>query len=197
MKLPTLPIETDRLLLRAFAPGDIEAVAAYHALPEAQRFRDARVRSRADVEEALDAMRAERALNRPGDMLSLAVVRRSDDRLVGQVGLRWHDATAAQGELRFVFNPIFRSQGYAGEAVRAMLDLGFADFDLHRIFTRCDARNQAIARMLKSLGMRLEAHYREHALFRGEWDEELHFAVLDREWRSANHPAALAFHRVA
>ena len=30
--------------------------------------------------------------------------------------------------------------------------------------------------------MRLEAHYREHALFQGEWDEELHFAILDREW---------------
>lgn len=197
MTSPTLPIETDRLLLRAFEPGDIEAVAAYHALPEAQRFRGARVRSRADVQEALDTMLAERALNRPGDMLSLAAVRRNDAQLVGQVALRWHDATAAQGELRFVFNPAFQRQGYASEAVRAMLDFGFADVDLHRIFTRCDARNQAVARMLKSLGMRLEAHYREHALFQGEWDEELHFAILDREWRRANQATALPFHRVA
>ncbi|UXN72481.1 GNAT family N-acetyltransferase [Devosia sp. A8/3-2] len=35
---------------------------------------------------------------------------------------------------------------------------------------------------MQNMGMRLEAHYREHALFRGEWDEELHFAMLDREW---------------
>ena len=37
--------------------------------------------------------------------------------------------------------------------------------------------------LLKGIGMRLEAHYREHALFQGEWDEELHFAILDREWK--------------
>ena len=34
--------------------------------------------------------------------------------------------------------------------------------------------------------MRLEAHYREHALFQGEWDEELHFAILDREWLASD-----------
>jgi RimJ/RimL family protein N-acetyltransferase len=33
--------------------------------------------------------------------------------------------------------------------------------------------------------MRLEAQYREHALFQGEWDEELHFAILDREWQAS------------
>ncbi len=52
----------------------------------------------------------------------------------------------------------------------------------HRIFARCAARNESSAKLLKRLGMRLEAHYREHALFQGEWDEELHFAILDREW---------------
>jgi RimJ/RimL family protein N-acetyltransferase len=36
---------------------------------------------------------------------------------------------------------------------------------------------------MQQMGMRLEAHYREHALFQGEWDEELHFAILDREWQ--------------
>jgi RimJ/RimL family protein N-acetyltransferase len=45
--------------------------------------------------------------------------------------------------------------------------------------------------------MRLEAHYREHALFQGEWDEELHFAILDREWRRSAKIADLSKHKVA
>ena len=116
---------------------------------------------------------------------------------MGQVSLRWTDATAGQAELRFVFNPTFRRQGYASEAVKAALDYGFANFGFHRVFARCGADNQRSARLLKALGMRLEAHYREHALFQGEWDEELHFAILDREWRRGTKVKEISRHMVA
>jgi RimJ/RimL family protein N-acetyltransferase len=197
MTSPVLPIETERLLLRTFDPSDLEAVMAYHALPEVQRYLDWKARDRIEVKTALIAMCREVALNRPGDTLSLAVERRHDGLMIGQVSLRWHDATAAQAELRFVFNPDFRRQGYAAEAARAAISLGFAEFRFHRVFARCDARSQASARLLKGLGMRLEAHYREHALFQGEWDEELHFAVLDREWQRGAKVHEFATHRVA
>lgn len=197
MTSPTLPIETERLRLRTFEKRDLEAVMAYHALPEVQRYLDWKARDQLEVKAALEAMRKDIALNRPGDSLSLAVERKSDRMMIGQVSLRWHDATAAQAELRFVFNPIYRRQGYAGEAARAAITLGFEAFEFHRIFARCDARNQASARLLKGLGMRLEAHYREHALFQGEWDEELHFAILDREWGRSSKVQEFAAHRVA
>jgi len=197
MTSPNLPIETDRLRLRTFEPADLDAVAGYYALPEHQRYLDWKARDRDEVEVALKAMCKAVALNRPGDSLLLAVQRKSDELLIGQVSLRWRDATAGQGELRFTFNPIHRRQGYAAEAVRAMLDLGFDEFGFHRIFSRCDARDERAARLFKSIGMRLEAHYREHALFQGEWDEELHFAVLDREWRRSPKVQEMAAHRVA
>jgi RimJ/RimL family protein N-acetyltransferase len=127
----------------------------------------------------------------------LAVERKSDNQVVGHVSLRWHDATAAQAELKFGFNPIYKRQGYAAEALKAALTLGFDEFDFHRIFARCDAKSQASARLLKNLGLRLEAHYREHALFQGEWDEELHFAVLDREWQRDARISEFHIHRVA
>jgi RimJ/RimL family protein N-acetyltransferase len=197
MTSPTLPIETERLRLSTFEPADLDALAAYYALPELQRYLDWKARDRLEVKAALASMCKDVALNRPGDMLSLAVRRKADDVLMGQVSLRWHDATAAQAELRFVFNPTYRRQGYAAEAARAALDLGFDEFDFHRVFARCDARNGTSARLLKGLGMRLEAHYREHALFQGEWDEELHFAILDREWQRSPKVHEFAAHRVA
>jgi len=197
MTQPTLPIDTERLRLRAFTAADLDAVTAYHALPEVQRYLDWKVRDRVEIKAALEAMRAQLSLNRPGDTLSLAVVRQSDDAVMGQVSLRWHDATAAQAELRFVFNPIYRRQGYAAEAAKAAMQLGFESFGFHRIFARCDGRNHASANLLKGLGMRLEAHFREHALFQGEWDEELHFAILDREWRRAPGVHEFRSHRIA
>ena len=183
MKFPDLPIATERLLLRGFEKFDLDPLMAYYGLPEVQRYLDWKARDRVECKAALDAMCAQRLLNRPGDTITLAVERQCDSALIGQVSLRWTDATAGQAELRFVFNPLYRRQGYATEAVRAALDIGFDAFHFHRVFARCGADNRPSARLMKGLGMRLEAHYREHALFQGDWDEELHFAVLDREWR--------------
>jgi RimJ/RimL family protein N-acetyltransferase len=182
MTLPDFPIETKRLVLRPFQKSDLEAVMQYHALPEVQRYLDWKARDRVEVKSALDAMVQQHGFQRPGDAVVLALVKREDSSLIGQVSLRWVDATAGQAELRFIIGPGHRRQGFAREAVSEMLDMGFERFGLHRIFARCSANNLGSASLLRSLGLRLEAHYREHALFQGEWDEELHFAILDREW---------------
>ncbi|MDP1731249.1 MAG: GNAT family protein [Devosia sp.] len=197
MSASDLPIETERLILRHFEKSDLDSIMAYHLLPEVQRYLDRKARDKTECKAALDGMCAQRRLHRPGDTLTLAVARKSDELLIGQASLRWTDATAGQAEVRFVFNPTFCRQGYATEAVRAAFDLGFDHFGFHRIFARCGAKNHASARLMKGLGMRLEAHYREHALFQGEWDEELHFAILDREWRRGTKVKEIPTHLVA
>ena len=197
MASPELPLETERLLLRGFEVTDLDAVLAYYDLPEVRRYLEWKARDADECRSALVAMCAQRRLNRPGDTFTLAISRRSDRAVMGQVSLIWTDATAAQAELRFVLNPLYRGQGYATEAVRAMLDCGFGDLRFHRIFARCAGKNLHSARLLERLGMRLEAHYREHAMFQGEWDEELHFAILDREWQRGSKVKELSRHLVA
>jgi RimJ/RimL family protein N-acetyltransferase len=192
----SLPLETPQLLLRTFASTDLEALSQYYALPEMQRYVELKARDRVECTEALRVLSKQITLQRPGDVLTLAIVRKYDKALLGHVSLHWYDATAAQGELRFMLNPIFRGHGYAQEAVRKIIDVAFENFSIHRIFTRCDARNNRAVKLMQRIGMRLEAHYREHALFKGEWDEELHFAVLDREWRRSDKVRELT-HRVA
>ena len=190
------PLETDRLELRLFRPSDLDAVADYFALPEVQRYLDWKVRDRKDVKSALKNLCGNINLQRPGDAISLAIVDKDTDLLIGQVTLRWQDATAGQAEIRFVINPKYKGQGFATEAVRAVIDAAFEQYRIHRVFARCDARNNRSAKLLRRLGMRLEAHYREHALFQGEWDEELHFAILDREWKRSDKVREL-HHRIA
>jgi RimJ/RimL family protein N-acetyltransferase len=197
MTVTHLPIVTERLVLRPFDRADLDEVMAYHALPDVQRYLDWKARDRVEGKQALKHLCDQTILRRPGDTLSLAIVRGSDERLMGQVSLRWSDATAQQAELRFVLNSMFRGQGYATEAARAAVDFGFDHYHVHRIFARVDGRNQASAKLLRSLGMRLEAHFREHALFQGEWDEELHFAILDREWQRSAKVADLKSRKVA
>jgi RimJ/RimL family protein N-acetyltransferase len=192
-----LPIGTERLILRPFDRTDLDAVMAYHALPDVQRYLDWKARDRVECKEALRQMCNQTILQRPGDTLALAIIREADGALMGQVSLRWADATAQQAELRFVLNSVFRGMGYATEAARAVIDFGFEHYRFHRVFARVDGRNQASAKLLRGLGMRLEAHFREHAFFQGEWDEELHFAILDREWQRSAKVQDLTKHKVA
>ena len=63
-----------------------------------------------------------------------------------------------------------------------MLRLGFEGLGLHRIIGRCDGRNAASARAMEKLGMRREAHLRENEIVKGEWTDEMVYAMLRSEW---------------
>ena len=192
-----LTIKTERLILRPFERSDFDAVLSYYSLPDVQRYLDWKARDKTEAKAAFDALRKQTRLTRPGDIITFAVVRKADGAVMGHVSLRWTDATAAQGEIRLAFGPAFRRSGYATEAVKAVITMGFADYKLHRVFAVTSGKNEASARLLKGIGMRLEAHYREHALFQGEWDEELHFAILDREWQRGAKVREISRHKVA
>lgn len=185
MTFSNLPIDTDRLLLRSFERADTPSVSRYHTLPGVQRYVERATRYPEEVAAAVEIMRGQTALQRPGDTLTMAMVRKGDRALIGHVSLHWSDATAGQGEVRFVIDPAMAGNGYLSEALSALFDLAFGHFRIHRLLVRCDGRNHHSAKLMQKLGMRLEAHYREHALFQGEWDEELHFAILDREWQAS------------
>ena len=63
-----------------------------------------------------------------------------------------------------------------------MLELAFRTYGLHRVYGRLEARNLASARVLEKLGMRREAHLVENEWVKGEWQSELVYALLAREW---------------
>ncbi len=104
--------------------------------------------------------RATRCLSRKGERLFLAMERRDSRAVIGNVSLHWLIAEHRQGEIGFVLHPDHHGQRYGREAATEMLRLGFEGLGLHRIIGRCDARNDASARLMERLGMRREAHFR-------------------------------------
>ncbi|KJS15368.1 MAG: acetyltransferase [Hoeflea sp. BRH_c9] len=178
----TIPIQTARLTLRAFTADDVDAVHEYQSLPEVARYQYWQPRSRDEV--AVEVAKWAEPDGPPEAPVSLvfAVTLKDGGALIGDTVLLFRDWEARQGEIGFSFNPAYAGQGYATEAAAALLRIGFEHFNLHRMFGRCDARNERSWRLMQRLGMRREAHFREHALFKGEWDEEFYYAMLSREW---------------
>ncbi len=107
-----------------------------------------------------------------------------DGVFVGEVGINLVSATHRCYEVGYVFLPEFQGLGFATEATRTLVDLAFATLDAHRVVARLDARNDASRHLLERLGMRCEAHLIKNEFVKGEWTDELIFAVLEDEWVS-------------
>lgn len=188
MLSPSYPIETARLVLRPFAPGDLDDLHAFHSRPDVVRYVPWDTRTREEVEAVLVEKRGRAVLREEGQSLNLAAVLRETGTVIGDCTLAWRSREHQQGEIGFVFHPDHHGRGLAREAAAELLRLGFAGLGLHRVVGRCDARNGPSARLLARLGMRQEAHLVENELFKGEWSDELVYALLDREWRAGPPP---------
>jgi RimJ/RimL family protein N-acetyltransferase len=181
---PAYPLQTQRLLLRPFAATDFDALLAIQSRADVARYLYWDPRTAAEVRETLDAKVRATAIVAEGDSLSLAAVLREGDELIGDCTLRWASAEHRQAEIGFVFHPDHHGHGYATEAAAALLALAFEELRAHRVFGRLEARNSASARVLERLGMRKEAHLVENEHIKGEWQSEVVYALLEREWAS-------------
>jgi RimJ/RimL family protein N-acetyltransferase len=177
-------IRTERLLLRRYREDDLDRLAEIQSLPEVARYVYWEPRTRAEVEPVLAKRIAETRLERDDDAVTLAVERQADGLLLGDVAIFLRSVAHRQVEVGYGFHPDAGGHGYATEATRALIDLTFKDLNAHRAFARTDARNSASAALLRRLGMRQEAHFREAEIFKGAWGDELVFAVLADEWSS-------------
>ena len=184
MLRPDYPIRTQRLILRPFAESDLEDLHAIQSLPEVARYLYWEPRDREQVRLALLSMVRGWALTAEGDVLALAVVLPPAGTVIGDVILKWSSVAHRQGEIGYVFHPRYGGQGFATEAAAAVLRLGFDDLRLHRIFGRIDGRNTASARVLERLGMRREAHFIQNEIVKGEWTDEVVYALTETEWRT-------------
>lgn len=178
---PALPFETERLLLRPFTRGDVDAVFAYRRREDVAQHLFDDPMTREQCTELVQTRVGQTFMLVDEDSIVLAIERREDQRLIGEVSLILRSAASRQGELGYLLHPDAQRRGYATEAAVRMLELGFAGAGMHRIYARCSAGNAPSWRLMERLGMRREAHLREHVFIKGAWAEELVYAILESE----------------
>lgn len=184
MIIVTDPIETDRLLLRPYTRDDLADYLEIRSQPDVVRYLYTDVLTREEAAKSLAGRTTMNALQREGDGMVLAAELRQTGKVIGDVSLRWMSEEHKQGDIGFVFHPDHQGKGYASEAARVMLRIGFEDIGLHRIAGECDARNSSSARLMERLGMRREAHFIENEWFKGEWGSVFVYAILHDEWKA-------------
>ncbi|MBO9534936.1 MAG: GNAT family N-acetyltransferase [Solirubrobacteraceae bacterium] len=176
------PVETERLMLRRAEPEDWAEVYAYTRLKEVADYAGGQPD---DEEEFEEKWASEMVLNR--------IVVLLDGAIIGYVMLRIYDAwaqpevrgdaAAVQAEVGYTFAPEAQGQGYATEAVRAVIDLSFGPIGLRRVTASVFTDNEPSWRLLERLGMRREAHTIADSLHRDRgWLDGYDYALLATEW---------------
>ena len=183
------PIRTPRLLLRPLTEADVDDVYAYQSLPDLVRYLRWPVRNREESREHTLKRAGFTRLENDNDGLILAAelvgANGTPGPVIGDMSVFLESGENAQIEIGWVFHPAHQGKGYATEAARAVLELAFSEIGAHRVSAHLGPENAASVALCLRLGLRLEAHFIEHEIFKGEWGDLAIYAILRREWDAA------------
>ncbi len=183
--LPTLT--TPRLRLRALVPADAPALYEIFADVEVVRYWSAPPLT--DLAGAAALQAQIEALFQARSLLQWGIVRAGEDRVLGTCTLADIDLKHQRAAIGFALGRASWGQGFAREAVQALVDFAFTELELHRLAADADPRNQRSLNLLAALGFVREGLQRECYLVMDEWQDAVLFGLLDREW-STRQPAA-------
>lgn len=176
-------LETARLILRRFRPGDENSFLEYRVAPEVMQYQGngflwftAEDAARFVLEQSSDTH------GKPDTWFQIALESKDTGALIGDLGLHTLD-DIQQAEIGFTIAPPHQNQGYAIEAVRALLHYLFIDCCLHRVIAIADVRNKPSVQLLERLGMRREGCFLQSSWNNGEYTDEYQYALLGDEYR--------------
>lgn len=174
-------IQTKRLVLRDFEETDWKSVHDYASDQEVVRYMDWGPNTEEESESFIQRALAHQK-EIPRKNFTLAIVLKATNTLIGGCGIYVSNPDNREGYIGYVLNRNFWGRGYATETAQALLEFGFNQLKLHRIFATCDPENTASARVLEKIDMRREGHFRGHKWAKGKWRNSLLYAILDYEW---------------
>lgn len=172
----TLPIETDRLILRPAHEDDLDDMHAVLSSPEATRWWSTPPHPTIDVtRDWLAAMIA-------GGGAGLDMVIERDGRVIGKAGFY------RPPDIGYILHPDHWGQGLATEALTAVLDRLFNATDHARATADVDPENAASLRVVQKLGFVRTGFAERTWNVGGEWKDSVYFALSREDWTARTRP---------
>ncbi len=200
----TLPITTERLILRRYTYHDIQDIIEFVSHPSVAKATPEIEATESGVRKYIDLQNSYQPFEQD-KCFDLAIERKEDSKVIGLLTLvcREHKqgeigyaetgyaeigyaeigyAEIGYAEIGYALGAKYRGQGYATEAARALMAYGFTSLDLHRIQADTGSDNSASWRVMERLGMRREKQLQEAIFKDGEWVDALIYGILADEW---------------
>jgi len=171
-------LETDRLYLRQHETEDAEVIYEWLNDPEIKRLT-------AESPRPLSKMKAREWLEswiKNENEVSLSVVTKKDDTLIGITALLDINTFHRSAELAIIIGEkVYWSQGYGSEVIQALLEYGFTQLNLNRIWLGVTDMNARAQRTYEKAGFVREGLLREKFYIEGAYHDDIMMSILRRE----------------
>ena len=170
-------LRTKRLLLRPFQMADADAVFDYASDAEWARYLDnvPQPFTRRDAEQRVARNVLESWETHP----TWAIV--FNEVVVGDIVLMI-DLRNDTGELGYELSRKHWGKGLVVEAAEAVIDWGFQQRGLAKVFAQCDMRNTRSLRVMEKLHMTREGVLQAHSKVQGNRVDDVFYGLLRHEW---------------
>ncbi|KKO89520.1 GNAT family acetyltransferase [Sphingobacterium sp. Ag1] len=176
-------IDSERLAIRPIMPEDSRAIFGYRSDKETNKYQGWIPDSLAEVDEFI--AKNPNTFNLPESWFQLVMTDKIAKAVIGDIGIHFFGTEHLQVELGCTIKKEFQQQGYAKEGLKTVIEALFRQYHKHRITASVAPENKASRQLLTSLGFRQEAHFVKSYFHNGQWEDDVVFAILAEEWKSA------------
>lgn len=117
-----------------------------------------------------------------GNAYPLAIILKDNGMLIGTMTLRV-DKQHNKGELAYWIGRNYWGNGFATEAARAIMDFGFIEINLNRIWAMAMVSNPASSRVMQKVGMKQEGILTQHILKSGNYEDLVVYGILKIDYK--------------
>ncbi len=178
---PFQNLETERLLLRRLNTNDVDEVLEMRGNPEVMKYIPRPLAK--TKEEALGhiAMIEEKIENNTG--INWGITIKGNDKIIGIIGHYRIQPENYRAEIGYMSLPQYNGKGYISEAIKAVVEYGFNQMNLHSIEAVIDPANIASERVLQKNGFVKEAHILENEYWDGKFWDTVIYSLLKRNFK--------------
>lgn len=184
---PSLPFKGPRVTLRDFLMDDQDSVSAYASDPMVTRYLVFAPQTPEETEQFLMATVSGAQYEGHRHHFELGAIDETGV-LIGGARITIRSHTHQVGDIGYVINRGHWGKGYGTEVARLLIQFGFHQLHLHRIYATAHPDNVGSHRVLEKSGMRYEGYIREHLWIDGKRRDSLLFAILATDMRCDGVP---------
>lgn len=170
-------LKTEQILLRPWSDGDLDALVAELQNPEIPRW--TRIPEPYTIDEGRAFLDHSKQSWADGTGASFAVVDRTTERLLGSIGVRFHEKTAAS--VGYWVARGARGRGIATAALRLIARWVLQDLMLERLELVTDPGNVASQRVAENAGFQREGLLRRYLEIKGRRRDCVMFSLLPED----------------
>jgi RimJ/RimL family protein N-acetyltransferase len=180
---PAYRIETERLVIRCYEPGDVPLLAESVA-ESAEHLRPwmSWVNTEPEsIEERVKRIRRYRGQFDMGLNFTYGIFNPENTKLLGGTGLHPRIGER-QLEIGYWIHKDYANRGLITESTAALVRVAFELLHVHRLEIHCDPQNAPSAAIARKLGFTHEGTLREKTAFLDGWRDSMIWGLLESEY---------------